>query len=138
VNKYTSHYGGGELAPAQKLTEIMCERIAAKENKTLSPFFWRDEYWAKKFRMQITHANRLIKAYSFEAVYKALQLPEARKVLSFGAPFFLPIIEKCFLQITMEEKSLETSVIPEVKNTTEKPREEFKSQKKSLREKLDG
>ncbi len=126
------------ITPAQRLTEIICDRIARDQGITLVPYFWNDKYWAKMFRLQIVYANRLIKEYSYEAIFRALNLHEARKVRSFAAKFFYPMVERMQKQIVQEAALVENSTIPVDHNVNEKPRGQIKNKNKSLREKLDG
>lgn len=131
---YESSYGGGWITPAQKLAEIMCQKGAAE---TLPPFFWRQDNLATAFKKHIGQAKRLVDEFSYEAVFRALQHDKARKVTSFGAPFFKPIVADEQAKIDLQEEMRANAYIPEVVDVNSKPRKQQKNNN-SLRGKLDG
>lgn len=93
-SKYQSKYCDGFITAAQYITERICERIAFKDKKGLSRYFWKDKEWAKTFRLQIKFANQLLSQYPADCIIKALRSPKASKTYSLGAKFILvPLIE---------------------------------------------
>jgi len=80
--------------PAQLVTEIVCRHKAAKDGVELGHEFWKEPKWEAYFRQQITTANTLLRMYSFNAVYKALQDKRAAKIYSLRAPWLDDIIKE--------------------------------------------
>jgi hypothetical protein len=89
---YQSKYGTVELTPAKYITELMCERKAYKEKKTLTQKFWRNDYWKPFYAQQILAANSLLKIYSEQAILAALKNKQVSWVYSLRAPQLQPII----------------------------------------------
>ncbi len=132
---YESSYAGGWISAAQRLAEIACERKASSQNEVLVPLFWQHDIWAKQFRQQINHANRLIKEFSMAAVLAALRRPDARRVYSLGAPFFKPLVEAEQHKLILQEKRIDNAPTPEAGNIAEPPRPVTRVGR-SLRDKL--
>lgn len=72
-SRYESKYGGGHISLTQYLAELMCERLAAKDNKALVFKFWDSPEWKKHFQFQIVMAGRLLKKYHAEAILEVLK-----------------------------------------------------------------
>jgi len=98
--KYKSKYGAdGDITDAQYLTEIIIERIAKKDKKSLGWKFWNDPVWAKVFRLQITHANKLLKEFTCLEIANALRHKKGLWITSLGA-------KKQIAQIIEEELTI--------------------------------
>lgn len=85
--KYISKYSNDKLvSAAQYITEIICERKAAKDKQDLHYRFWISKEWSKFFRNQIGSANKLLKQYSDKAIVAALLSSDGQKIYSLRAP----------------------------------------------------
>ncbi len=86
MQNYKSKYNADKnISKAQWLTEQICERIAAKEKKTLLPKFWNDPKWNKIFRRQISAANTLLAKHDIVDIMAALKHPKGKWITSLGA-----------------------------------------------------
>lgn len=88
TTKYESAHGATrKITAAQRLAEIMCERIAGKDQRSLPARFWNTPQWNKTFYDQIRFANSILKIYDAEVIFRALRrMPH---VWSLGAAFFV-------------------------------------------------
>ena len=85
--KYISKYSNDKLvSAAQYITEIICERKAAKDKQDLHYRFWLSKEWSKFFRNQIGSANKLLNQYSDKAIIAALLSSDGQKIYSLRAP----------------------------------------------------
>jgi hypothetical protein len=85
--KYISKYSNNKpVSSAQYITEIICERKAAKDKQDLHYRFWISKEWSKFFRNQIGSANKLLKQYSDKAIVAALLSTDGQKIYSLRAP----------------------------------------------------
>lgn len=95
---YKSIYGSDkELTAAQYLAEAICKKCADRKKTILPNKFWTLEkygWWKKKIYQENLAANRLLKAYSFEAVIAALGDPKAYWIQSLMNKDLIPIIEE--------------------------------------------
>lgn len=73
-SRYTSKYGGEHISLPQYLAELMCERLAAKNNKTLTFKFWELPEWKKHFQFQVVMAGRLLKKFHAETILEVIRL----------------------------------------------------------------
>jgi hypothetical protein len=120
-NTFQSEHGATrKLSAAQKLAEMMCERIAAKEGKGLGTRFWLEPEWSKIFNFQMSMARAVLKLYAVEAIMRALRANP--RVYSLGAPFFQAGIQREQKKVEAEQtRALNASTI-ELSSTTEAPR----------------
>lgn len=92
---YPSKYAGdGFVTAAQYITEIICEKLAKKNKKTLPLKFWENDEWSKFYRQQIIVANGLLKIYSDKAIVAALKNKRAWSIYSLRAPHLDAIIQE--------------------------------------------
>lgn len=84
---YHSRYSEGYVSAAQYITELVCEKKAAREKKELPIFFWKLPAWATYFKSQIGTANKLLKTYSSKAILKVLMDPKMKNTYSLRAPW---------------------------------------------------
>lgn len=107
-----------EITAAQYLAEFICERIAEKEGKRLALKFWNNKEWNKKFRLQITHANKLLKDYdnNVRCIIRALNTFQGKKVYSLGARYILDplIIDEIKKQAVIKTTSLQTEDVADI------------------------
>jgi hypothetical protein len=95
---------GAWLTNADKLAELMCERRAKIEGRTLPNRFWDDLRWCDDFRHQRILAISLMKRLDprgtgsgMNAICRALGSKKGRESYSLAAPFLLPLIEKAYV-----------------------------------------
>lgn len=123
---YQSRFGAGWISESQFLAENMCSRKARAEfGGELPAKFWQDPYWEKQLRLQLKHANDLLKEYSVTSILAALKHPDAKKVYSLGLKnVLLPLIQKAQNKqnlIKNQETKPITVDIVDVKQTPRKP-----------------
>jgi hypothetical protein len=116
----SEHGATRKLNAMQKIAEIMCERIAAKEGRGLDTRFWLEPEWAKRFNYQMSTARSLLKLYDVEAILRALRANP--RVFSLGAPFFLVEVEKEQKKFVEERNRALNAPIIQTSSTTEAPR----------------
>lgn len=119
---FESRYGGEWISRGQWLAEIACERTARKDGQNLPFKFWTNPKWAKIFKAQITHANRLLKKYDVSAITKALRTSRGKRAYSLGAKFLVPLIEDEQRKLSRHQPPEPVAAIPD---TTEAPRPTF-------------
>jgi hypothetical protein len=94
-SRYKSPSTGDYCTCAQYVAEIVCSRVAEKENiGTQAHKFWNTAKWRKMYQYQVVLANRLIKKYPEAAVVKAVHSPECRRMYSLRFPPLEAIIKK--------------------------------------------
>lgn len=133
---YQSRFGAGWISPAQWLAENMCSRKSRAENGgELPPRFWNDEYWEKQLRLQLKHANDLLKEFDMAVILTALKHPDAKRVYSLGLKSVLiPLMRRGQGIKNLQEeqrKTVNTEPLPKV-DITQKPRQPFARQKSTL------
>jgi hypothetical protein len=116
----SEHGATRKLNATQKLAEIMCERVAAKEGRGLDTRFWLEPEWAKRFDYQMSMARSLLKLYDVEVILRALRANP--RVYSLRAPFFLVELEKEQKKLGEERTRALNAPIIEISSTTEAPR----------------
>lgn len=95
-SNFKSRFAPGEyVSAAQYLAENMCDRKARSKGTALPARFWKVDgsIWKREFLQQVRHANALLKAYSVEAIIRALRTKEGKRIYSFGATWLDPIIK---------------------------------------------
>jgi hypothetical protein len=93
--KFPSKYSNGKnVSAAQYIAEIVCERVAKKQNKDLHYRFWVNDEWAKEYKGQLAASYKLLKQYDAKAIINALQTPSGRKIYSLRAPHLSAMIDK--------------------------------------------
>jgi hypothetical protein len=89
---YPSKYSPGKFVTgAQYLIELLCERKAALEGKTLPIKFWNIDEWEKEFKAQTRSVNALLKKYDLRALIHVLHANP--RIYSLRAKWVLPKIE---------------------------------------------
>ena len=137
-SRYKSPSTGDYCTCAQYIAEIVCSRVAEKENVgTQSHKFWNTPKWRKMYQYQVVLANRLIKKYLEAAVVKAVNSPECRRMYSLRFPPLETIIKK--YQKIIEHQSQNTTTIEVKEDSVSRPTKSYgkKSRLQKLRE-LDG
>lgn len=147
ASKYPSRYGKSRwVTAAQYLAEVMCERRARAEKKTLPPEFWKDEHWGNLYRQQVAAASRLIKRLDPEgtgsgaaAVSAFLKTERGKTCYSLMGAWVVPLVEVAHRAVVLRREAA-----PPVQEEAPReevgqggPREAFVA-KKSILSKLEG
>ena len=112
-SKYVSPSTGEYCTCSQYIAEIMCTRMAQKENEGTQAYkFWNTDKWKKTYQHQVVLANRLIKKYSTKAIVRAINSRELKSVYSLRYPNIDSVIRKYQKIIEQEDRQ---STIIEVK-----------------------
>lgn len=95
-SRYPSRYSPrGFVTAAQYITELICERKAAREKKELPIKFWDLKEWNKFYRYQIMLANKMLKEYKEVAIIRALRDDyRCKNTYSLRSPFLGGIIKE--------------------------------------------
>jgi len=94
-SRYKSPSSGDYITCAQYVAEVMCARMAEKENVgSQAHKFWNLPKWQKHYQHQVVLANRLVKKYPEAAIVKAINSPECRRMYSLRYPPLGSIIQK--------------------------------------------
>ena len=110
VSKYQSPSTGEYCTCAQYVAEIMCTRMAQKENEGTRAYkFWNTEKWKKTYQHQVVLANRLIKKYSTKAIVRAVNSRELKSVYSLRYPKIESVIQK--YQKIIEQEDSQSTII---------------------------
>lgn len=111
LNKYPSKYSNGKsVSAAQYITELICERKAAKDKQDLHYRFWTSIKWQAFYKNQIASAHKLLKTFPDKAIIRALLTDEGRKIYSLRAPHLPAIIEKEVEILEQENTTLTKSL----------------------------
>lgn len=89
---HKSRYTDKLVGDAQLLAEIACERMSKKDGKDLPFQFWNTGRWLRDYKLQLRFAHQLLKIYSFEAIRKALDTYQGKRIYSLSAKWLDPII----------------------------------------------
>lgn len=72
--RYKSLFTGEYIMAHQWVAEVLVDRKAKKENKSLTYKYWKeDALWKKEFAKQVRQAGILIKRHGEEAVMKVIK-----------------------------------------------------------------
>src|SRR3972149_4018284 len=92
---YNSNYTNKKVTAANYLIEILFEKIAKREKKELPQKFWNHSDWSKQYKIQIIHANTLLKEFPISVIIAALNDQQCWKITSLGARFLLdPLLQR--------------------------------------------
>ena len=109
-SKYMSPSTGEYCTCAQYLAEVMCTRMAQKENEGTQAYkFWNTNKWKKTYSYQVILANRLANKYRCAAIVKAINSKELKHVYSLGYPNLEQVIQK--YQKIIEQQDAESTTI---------------------------
>lgn len=94
-SKYKHESTGDFCTCAAYVAEIMCRNNAENRNEGSLPYkFWNKKPWDWTFKRQLLIANKLVKEFSEEAVVKAINSPEFKRIFSLNHPSTKSIIKK--------------------------------------------
>jgi len=115
-SKYKHESTGDFCTCAAYVAEIMCKKNAENKNVGSLPYkFWNKKPWDWTFKRQLFTANKLIKEFSEEAIVKAVNSPEFRKIFSLHHPSAKSTIKKYHLLVE-DQKRQEKQEIEYVEN----------------------
>lgn len=131
--KYPSLYSPKEVTAAQFIIELICQRKAQADGKSLSMKFWNHPDWSKFYRSQLRKCHTLIKKYGEGAVIAAIRDEKKTK--------YCRTLFSAYFESIVEEKQKELSKKPKTEVQTfdrptrfEKPKNRSK---KGILSKLD-
>jgi hypothetical protein len=104
TSKYQSPSTGDFCTCAQYVAEIMCTRMAQKDNQGTQAYkFWNTDKWQKVYQHQVILANRLIKKYSEESVSRAINSNALRRAYSLRHPKVDEVVRKHDIDIKRDD-----------------------------------
>ena len=104
--RFPSKYAPNTYVTAQQyILELICERQANFNKKSLSVYFWRDKEWANIYKRWLRQVHKLSKQYSAKAILAALQDDKAKYKWSLNTPFMKDLIEIHHKRILEQEKN---------------------------------
>jgi len=113
-SNYKSPSTGEYCTCAQYIAEIMCTRMAEKENEGSQAYkFWNTPKWKKTYSYQIMLANKLVKKFTCPAIVKAINSNELKHVYSLGYPDLEQVIAKYQKIVEQQDAQLTTINIQE-------------------------
>ena len=113
-SKYKSPSSGDYITCAQYVAEVMCTRMAEKENVgSQAHKFWNLPKWKKHYQYQVVLANRLVKKNTEAAIVKAINSPECKRMYSLRFPPLESIIQKYQKIIEQQEENSTTIKVEE-------------------------
>ena len=137
LSRYKSPSTGDYCTGAQYIAEMMCQRMAEKDNEgSLAYKFWNTKKWQKTYQLQVIAANRLVEKYEERAIIAALKSKRGLKIYSLRFPTLKAMIEE---QVEVPKKQDKEKPVIDHAASSAKPRKPFgqKSSIQKLRE-LDG
>lgn len=130
---YPSKFSNKKITAPNYLVELLFLKIAKREKKEFPRQFWNLPEYNKKYRLQLVHANKLLKKYNVGVIALAINDKRCYNLTSLGANYILePIIKEYEKQHNKIKEELKHTESLEV--SSEKPRKIFK--KKSLKDEL--
>ena len=94
-SKYQSPSTGDYCTCAQYVAEVMCTRMAQKNNEGTQAYkFWNTEKWKKTYQHKVILANRLISKYSEGALSRAINSRELTRAYSLRHPKVDEVVRK--------------------------------------------
>jgi len=110
LSNYKSPSTGEYCTCAQYLAEIMCTRMAEKENEGSQAYkFWNTPKWKKTYAYQVMLANKLVRKFICSAIVKAINSKELKHVYSLGYPDLEQVISK--YQKIVEQQDVQSATI---------------------------
>lgn len=93
-SRWASRYGGGWIADAPFLAELMVERVAKKDRRSLPPRFWDEKEWGPLFKRQLRFAQGLLRLYGVNVILRVLDGARGKSVYSLGANWLDAILQE--------------------------------------------
>ena len=133
-SKYKSPSTGEYCTCAQYVAEIMCNRMAEKDNQGTQAYkFWQTKKWKRTYQYQVVLANQLAQKYGCAAIVKAIHSNQLKNVYSLRYPKLEDVIRK-YQKIIESENDNPTNI-----NIQEQPKRRSTSfGKKSSLQRLRG
>lgn len=119
--KYTSKYTDKLVTASNHITEILMERLAKRDKRTLSWEFWRDNVWKKPYALACIQVSKVLNIYNEKAVLNALKKLEW--CWSISSPKLKQAIleEQSKLELQEVKKEVSKSEVSQVSTTIELP-----------------
>lgn len=110
--KFPSKYSNGkEVTAAQYLAELICERVAKKNQKDLHYRFWLHPEWEKEYKGQVAAANKLLSQFDIKHIIGGLNSYRGQKIYSLRAPHLIDMIKQYMKTNPMPTKNHNTPQI---------------------------
>lgn len=123
-SRYKSPSTGEYCTAAQYIAELMCQRMAEKENAgSLAYKFWNTDKWKAAYKHQLVLANRLVKKHDERAIIKALKSGRGRNIFSLRFPKLEQMIKQAEKEIKRSDEK--DDIIKHKENTTHLKRKQF-------------
>ncbi len=90
VSRLTGH----PCKPAHLLVEIVLNRKALKQKRTLVDRFWNLPEWRSQYRQQIISAHSILKLFPLEAVVAALDCRDGNWIYSLSYPKLIELVKR--------------------------------------------
>jgi hypothetical protein len=102
-SRYQHESTGDYCTCAAYVAEIMCKRNAENKNEGSLPYkFWTRKPWDWTFKRQLFAANKLIDEFSEQAIVRAINSDEFKRIFSLNHPSAKSIIRKYYLIVEQE------------------------------------
>lgn len=135
--KFKSKFSGFEVSAPQYLAELMCMRLAKKNNLPLPDKFWNTTEWRMPYKQQLMAAHALLKVYNAKAVVAAVNRKEVSWMYSLRYDGLKQLIVEEQAKLARIEERIAKIETPVVDIATSKPQKPF-SPKNNRINKLDG
>jgi hypothetical protein len=134
--KFKSKFSGFEVSAPQYLAELMCIRLAKKNNLPLPDKFWNTKEWRMPYKQQLMAAHALLKVYNARAVVAAVNRKEVSWMYSLRYDGLKQLIIEEQAKLERIEEKISKIEIPVENTTINKPQKPF-SPKNNRINKLD-
>ncbi len=107
-SRYPSRYGGENnfVTGAQYIIELICEKKARLDKRTLPLKFWKHKDWANFYKRWLRQVHKLLKSFDERAIINALKSKESGMRWSLHTEYMKELVEK-------EQEKLDNRVEPE-------------------------
>ena len=123
-SRYKSPSTGEYCTAAQYIAELMCQRMAEKENEgSLAYKFWNTDKLKNAYKHQLVLANRLVNKHDERAIIKALKSNRGSNIYSLRFPHLEQMIKKA--EREMQRLDEKQDVINHEENKTHSKRKRF-------------
>lgn len=134
-SRYPSRYGGENcfVTGTQYIIELICEKKAKLDNRTLPLKFWNHPDWASFYKRWLRQTHKLLKTYDERAIIAALKSKESGMRWSLHTDYMKKLIEEEQRKLD-NKKDVEFTKLENYrdKEVTERPQSKIMKQLKEL------